>query len=38
MADALRSMGMNPNNTSRLKLACEESWRKVGGYYWKWKE
>ena len=38
MADALRSMGMNPNNTNRLKLACEESWRKVGGYYWKWKE
>lgn len=38
MADALRSMDMNPNNTSRLKLACEESWRKVGGYYWKWKE
>ena len=38
MADALRSMGMNPNNTSRLKLACEESWRKVGGYYWQWKE
>lgn len=38
MADALRSMNMNPNNTSRLKLACEESWRKVGGYYWKWKE
>lgn len=38
MADALRSMGKNPNDTSRLKLACEESWRKVGGYYWKWKE
>lgn len=38
MADALRSMGMNPNNTSRLKLACEESWRKVGGYHWKWDE
>lgn len=38
MADALRSIGMNPNNTSRLKLACEEPWRKVGGYYWKWKE
>ena len=38
MAAALRSLGMNPNNTSRLKLACEESWRKVGGYYWKWKE
>ena len=38
MADALRSMDMNPNNTNRLKLACEESWRKVGGYYWKWKE
>lgn len=38
MADALRSMNMNPNNTSRLKLACEESWRKVGGYHWKWKE
>lgn len=37
MAAALRSIGMNPNNTSRLKLACEESWRKVGGYYWKWK-
>lgn len=38
MAAALRSLGMNPNNTNRLKLACEESWRKVGGYYWKWKE
>ena len=38
MADALRSMGMNPNNTSRLKLACEESWRKVGGYHWKWDD
>lgn len=38
MADALRSMGMNPNNTSRLKLACEEQWRKVGGYYWRWAE
>jgi len=38
MADALRSIGKNPNNTNRLKLACEEPWRKVGGYYWRWKE
>ena len=38
MAAALRSLGLNPNNTSRLKLACEEPWRKVGGYHWKWKK
>ena len=38
MSDALRSIGMNPNNTSRLKLACEETWRKVGGYYWRWAD
>lgn len=38
MAEALRSIGMNPNNTNRLKLACNEEWRKVGGYYWRWAE
>lgn len=38
MAAALRSLGMDPNGTSYLKLACEEPWRKVGGYHWKWKE
>lgn len=37
MTEALKSVGYNDNNISRLKKACEEK-RIFKGYYWKYKD
>lgn len=36
IGDALRSLGINSNDTTRIKKACEEKWRKVKGFHWRW--
>ena len=38
IADALRSLGINPNDPGRIKKACEEKWRKVKGFHWRWAQ
>lgn len=37
LTEAAKYIGINENNIGRIKKACNEDWRKVKGYYWKWK-
>ena len=38
LIDAATAVGISSGNTGRIKHACDESWRKVKGFYWRWYE
>ena len=38
LIDAATAVGVSSGNTGRIKHACDESWRKVKGFYWRWYE
>lgn len=38
LVEAATAVGMSSSDTGRITRACNEEWRKVKGYYWRWIE